>query len=93
MPPRVKDEAEWDDDAMDEGDWAEDDFDADDWDDQDDEATTPCPYCRREIFEDSVRCPHCGEYISEEDSPPSRKPWWIVLGALLCLFAIWQWII
>ena len=87
MPPRVNDEAEWDDDAMDEGDW-----DAGDWDDQDDEATTPCPYCRREIYEDSVRCPHCGEYISEEDSPPSRKPWWIIVGALLCLAAVWVWL-
>ncbi len=84
---RRAEETEWDDDR-----WDEDDLDADDWDDQDDEPTVPCPYCRREIFEDSVRCPHCGEYISEEDALPGRKPWWIIVGALLGLVAILVWI-
>lgn len=83
----AEEEAEWNDDR-----WDEDDLVADDWDDQDDEPTVPCPYCRREIFEDSVRCPHCGEYISEEDAPPGRKPWWIIIGALLGLVAILVWI-
>ena len=31
---------------------------------EDDGGTVPCPYCRREIHEDSQRCPHCGNYIS-----------------------------
>ncbi|MBU4273539.1 MAG: zinc ribbon domain-containing protein [Planctomycetes bacterium] len=85
MVRRVE-ETEWNDDR-----WDEDELDADDWDDQDDEPMVPCPYCRREIFEDSVRCPHCGEYISEEDAPPGRKPWWIIIGALLGLVAILVW--
>ena len=72
--------------------YVESDWDADDGDDGDEGATVPCPYCRREIFEDSVRCPHCGEYISDEDAPPGKKPRWIVAGALLCLAAIWLWI-
>ena len=89
MSPHVEEESNWDDDR-----WDEDDLDADDWDDQDDdEPTVPCPYCRREIFEDSVRCPHCGEYISEEDAPPGKKPWWIIVGALLGLAAILVWVI
>ena len=25
------------------------------------------PHCKRPIDEDSQRCPHCGNYISEED--------------------------
>jgi len=84
----AEEKAEWDDDR-----WDEDDLDSDDWDDRDDdEPTVPCPYCRREIFEDSVRCPHCGEYISEEDAPPGRKPWWIIIGVLLCLAAVWVWL-
>lgn len=73
-------------------DW-DDDYGDDDLDDQDDEPTVPCPYCRREIFEDSVRCPHCGQYISEEDSPPSDKPRWLIVGALLCMAAILVWIV
>ena len=73
--------------------WDGDDLDSHKWDDNgDDEPTVPCPYCRREIFEDSVRCPHCGEYLSEEDSPAGAKPWWIVVGVLLCLAAVWVWI-
>ena len=57
------------------------------------EPTIPCPYCRRPIHEDSQRCPHCEHYISEEDAPPSRKPWWILLGVAACLYAVYRWII
>jgi ferredoxin-thioredoxin reductase catalytic subunit len=59
---------------------------------EDSDDTVPCPYCRREIHEDAQRCPHCGNYISEEDSPPSRKPWWLVAGVILCLYAVYRWI-
>ena len=58
----------------------------------DDEPTIPCPYCRREIHEDSPRCPHCENYISQEDAPPARKPWWMIIGALLCAYIIYRWI-
>jgi len=80
--------------------WVEEESDWDDasWEQDDngecggDEPTIPCPYCRREIYDDSVRCPHCGEYLSDEDAPPPRKPWWIVVGAVLCLLVVWLWI-
>jgi hypothetical protein len=65
----------------------EDDYDAED----DDEPTVACPYCRREIHEDAQRCPYCEKYISEEDAPPSRKPWWIIVGVILCLYAVYRW--
>jgi uncharacterized paraquat-inducible protein A len=61
-------------------------------DDEDDEATIPCPHCQEPIHEEAQRCPHCGHYVSEEDAPPSPKPWWIVLGAILCLFAVYLWV-
>jgi len=68
----------WDDDAADIGDDAE------------DEPTVPCPSCRREILEDSPRCPYCEQYISEEDHPSRRQPVWIIVTALICLgIAIW----
>jgi aspartate carbamoyltransferase regulatory subunit len=60
--------------------------------DEDDEQTIPCPYCKREIHEDAPRCPYCERYISEEDAPRSRKPWWMLVGLLLCLYAIYRWI-
>ena len=70
-------------------------MDNDDWDDDDaddEEPTIPCPYCKREIHEESQRCPHCGSYISEEDAAPAIKPWWIIIGVLLVLAVIYIWL-
>ncbi len=83
---------------MDEDAWNEDDggYEADEVDESpgadDEEATVPCPYCGSSIYEDSYRCPHCGNYLSAEDAVPSRKPWWIVVGAVLVLYAVYRWI-
>jgi endogenous inhibitor of DNA gyrase (YacG/DUF329 family) len=84
---------DWDDNGGDDsGDWnGGGDGDAADW--GDDDSTVPCPYCGQEVYEDSPRCPHCGRYISEEDSPPRRMPWWVILGIVLCFCAIVVWII
>jgi transposase-like protein len=56
------------------------------------EPVVTCPYCRKQIHEQSPRCPYCERYISEEDTPPSRKPWWIIIGALLALYVVYSWI-
>ena len=54
--------------------------------------TVPCPYCKREIFEDTPRCPFCEQYISREDAgATSTKPWWIIIGVGLCLYAVYKW--
>ncbi|HEV3237609.1 MAG TPA: hypothetical protein VGZ25_11515 [Gemmataceae bacterium] len=85
--------ARWSDEADDWGDESEsDESEIDESDDEDDEPTIACPYCRKQIHEDSQRCPYCERYISDEDSPPSRKPWWIIIGAAACLYAIYRWI-
>jgi hypothetical protein len=85
MARHVDDEDDWEDDADEEID--------DDFDDEDkDEPTTPCPYCKRPIHEDAQRCPYCEQYISEEDAPSSRRPWWILIGIALCFYAIYRWI-
>jgi hypothetical protein len=70
--------------------------DSGDWngdDDDEGEAAVPCPYCGKEMYEDSPRCPHCGQYISDEDAPPRRAPWWIIVGVVLCLCAVVVWIL
>ena len=73
-----------------EDDWEEDDADGDADQDSDDEPTVPCPFCRREILEDSPRCPYCERYLSAEDHAGQRKPTWVIATALVCLgVAIW----
>ena len=73
-------------------------MDEDVWDDEendqqeDEETTIPCPYCRRQIYEESQRCPYCGEYIVEDDAAAAHKPWWIIVGVLLALLVVYQWI-
>lgn len=59
--------------------------------DDDEEPTLSCPHCHREIHEDALHCPHCEQYLSAEDTPSQRKPWWIIIGAILCLFVAILW--
>lgn len=49
----------------------------------DEPAETPCPYCKRQIPEDTPRCPYCGCYVSEEDAPRRRSWLWIIAVLLL----------
>ena len=85
MARRAEEEAEWDEEG-----WQGDESVGES--DEEDEPTIPCPYCRREIHEDSPQCPHCGQYILEEDASATPKPWLIIVGVLLCLLVIWFWI-
>ena len=52
--------------------------------DEDDETfTLPCPECGADVYEDAVRCPACGNYITHPTSVWHGRPgWWIVLGLL-----------
>jgi len=61
----------------------------DDWDEGDDawtdddaeSAVTECPKCGCDVYEDAVRCPLCGEYITHSTSPWTTRPvWWRLLG-------------
>jgi hypothetical protein len=61
-------------------------------DDADDSETVPCPYCKRPVYEDSERCPHCGNYLSEEDAP-QRTPMWIVIGTVAALAVAMLWVL
>ena len=84
------------DDPQDEFDEDEDEDDVDDddaFDEDEEEPTVACPYCQREIHEDSQRCPYCEHYISQEDAPPARKPWWLIAGVILCLYLLLRWFI
>ena len=88
MPTRS---ADFEDLPEDESPWDEDEGECDNSEDRAD-STVPCPYCQKEILEDSLRCPHCERYISEEDQPPQRKPWLIILGVALSMYVVYRWI-
>jgi hypothetical protein len=75
-------ETDWDDGPDD------DDAEADD----DDEPTIECPSCRREILEDSPRCPYCEHYLSAEDLASPRRPMWVIVTAIVCLAAVLWWL-
>ncbi len=55
-----------------------------------DDDTEPCPYCGKPIYEGSERCPHCENYISEEDAP-TGKPAWIIVGTVIALVLAVMW--
>lgn len=65
-----------------------------DWDLTDQHSETePCPWCKRPVYEQAEMCPHCGNYLSHEDAPASRRPMWIILavvGCLLVILLIWM---
>jgi len=86
MPRRYDSEDPWDDDL-------ELDEDPVDPDVDDEDATLPCPHCHLEIHEDSQRCPYCGSYLSREDAPTARKPWWIIVGVVACLYVVYRWVV
>ncbi len=82
--------------------WPEDEQDLDENDDpqeadmdpEDDEEaadTRPCPRCREQVYEDSVRCPYCGEYMTEEQ-PSRNRPTWFIIAAVLALLALGAWL-
>ena len=51
--------------------------------DDDRTETVSCPECGAEVYEDAVRCPACGNYITHPTSVWHGRPgWWIVLGLL-----------
>jgi hypothetical protein len=76
----------------------DDEFPEEDEPDDDLSETIPCAQCGAEVYEDAVRCPACGAYITYASSVWSGRPgWWIVLGLLgilaviLVLLRYWGW--
>jgi DNA-directed RNA polymerase subunit RPC12/RpoP len=68
-------------------------YDSDDEFDSDEEEqslTIPCPHCGADIYEDSVRCPRCGTYLTPDTNPWSGRPgWWILVGLLGIVALVW----
>ena len=91
-------DSHWPDDDIPNGEYS----DEEKWYDDDDEfaeddnvETVPCPECGAEVYEESERCPACGNYIVHSTTAHShnvwsgRPWWWTVLGILGVLLLIW----
>jgi RNA polymerase subunit RPABC4/transcription elongation factor Spt4 len=53
-----------------------------------------CPYCRKMIAEQAEVCPHCGNYITREETAEAIS-WWmwaavIVLVLAVVVWAVWR---
>jgi hypothetical protein len=61
-------------------------------DDADESDTVPCPYCRQPVWDGAELCPHCRNYLSDEDAP-RRTPWWLIAGVAVCVAMVLLWVL
>ena len=60
-------------------------------DDGSDSDELPCPSCGRSIYEDTDRCPYCGDWVMPLAAAAGRRNWvwWTALILAAVLFATW----
>ena len=51
-------------------------------------STSPCPQCGAQVYEDAEQCPVCGQYITDEDTPRTSQPRWVVWTAIVILIRL-----
>ncbi len=65
--------------------------DEDGWDEP---GVRACPRCAEMISEDAQKCPHCGDWILDEDDSPavqrSRGVLWPIIIGMLVVALIWM---
>ncbi len=91
------DNADWENEAWSDADGPESDDSVDDAPDDADVArfgdsdgsvdTLPCPNCRREIYDQTDYCPHCGAAIVLKAASRPRALWIVLVLALAGAFA------
>lgn len=68
-----------------------DEFDDDEINDDSAAEELPCPSCGRTIYEDTDRCPHCGDWVMPLAAAAVRKDWvwWTALALVAVMFVTW----
>jgi len=57
----------------------------DDEEEEDEDGYIPCPHCGETMLEAADYCPACERWMTSEDTPPKRRPWWIVAVILILI--------
>ncbi len=58
-------------------------------DDADDDSTEelPCPACGELVYEETEKCPHCGDWINPRRPAARHRPWvWVTALIMLVIF-------
>ncbi len=50
--------------------------------------TLPCPSCGVDVYEDTDRCPACGEYITPRWATSSAQPIWWLFATFAAIAAV-----
>lgn len=62
---------------------------SEDWQDESDDdyenGYVSCPHCGGTMLEAADHCPSCNRWITREDLPQKRQPWWIMIVVLILL--------
>jgi DNA-directed RNA polymerase subunit RPC12/RpoP len=57
-------------------------------------ATIRCPGCGAAIYEESVQCPYCGDYVTPDAAVGlAGRPWWFVVMAVAAILAVMTWLL
>ena len=71
-----------------------DDWDGDEPIDADnDDADDLRPHCGESIHFDSIRCPHCERYLTDETSDRPIGRWVVITAAVLLLVILFRWVL
>jgi hypothetical protein len=66
----------------------DDSYDDEQWKIQNHINTAPCPHCKKIIYDDSPRCPFCGQYISSDTLMRGGRNGWKLFGMALLFLAL-----
>ncbi len=57
----------------------------------DDSELLPCPSCGAMIYEETEKCPYCGEWVTPRNAG-QRMPWWVTIGGIIAIVAFLFWV-
>jgi len=67
------------------------DMDPDEGDDPELVETTVCPHCGKRIYEETQQCPQCHNYVTFEEAPARKPPWFLIAVAVCLLIVLLVW--